>query len=163
MREERKTPVAVLTVGDSAPDFTLKDQHGRANMLSGLRDKNVLLVFFPLAFTGVCQRELGEIRDHLPEYDNDDTAVLTISVGPPPTHKIWATENGFAFPVLSDFWPHGAVAQSYGVFNRDAGYPNRGTFAVDRDGVIRFAEMMQPGELRDQAVWQQALAALRSG
>lgn len=153
----------MLAVGDSAPDFTLKDQHGRAVTLSGLRDKNVLLVFFPLAFTGVCQGELGEIRDQLPEYQNDDTAVLTISVGPPPTHKVWATENGFDFPVLSDFWPHGAVTQSYGVFNADAGYPNRGTFAVDRDGIIRFAEMMQPGELRDQLVWQQALAALRGG
>ena len=151
----------MLAVGDSAPDFTLKDQHGRAVTLSGLRDKNVLLVFFPLAFTGVCQGELGEIRDQLPEYQNDDTAVLTISVGPPPTHKIWAIENGFLFPVLSDFWPHGAVTQSYGVFNADAGYPNRGTFAIDRDGVIRFAEMMQPGELRDQSVWQQALSALR--
>lgn len=151
----------MLAVGDSAPDFTLKDQHGRAVTLSGLRDKNVLLVFFPLAFTGVCQGELGEIRDQLPEYQNDDTAVLTISVGPPPTHKIWAIENAFLFPVLSDFWPHGAVTQSYGVFNADAGYPNRGTFAVDRDGVIRFAEMMQPGELRDQLVWQQALSALR--
>jgi peroxiredoxin (alkyl hydroperoxide reductase subunit C) len=63
--------------------------------------------------------------------------------------------------VLSDFWPHGAVTQVYGVFNADAGYPNRGTFAVDRAGVIRFAEMMQPGELRDQSVWQQALTALR--
>ena len=153
----------MLAVGDSAPDFTLKDQHGRAVTLSGLRDKNVLLVFFPLAFTGVCQGELGEIRDRLSEYQNDDAAVLTISVGPPPTHKVWATEHGFGFPVLSDFWPHGAVTQAYGVFNTDAGYPNRGTFAVDRGGVIRFAEMMQPGELRDQSVWQQALRALRGG
>ncbi len=153
----------MLAVGDSAPDFTLKDQHGRAVTLSALRGKNVLMVFFPLAFTGVCQGELGEIRDQLPEYQNDDTAVLTISVGPPPTHKVWATDNGFGFPVLSDFWPHGAVTQSYGVFNADAGYPNRGTFAVDRDGIIGFAEMMQPGELRDQLVWRQALAALRGG
>lgn len=153
----------MLAVGDSAPDFTLKDQHGRPVTLSSLRAKNVLLVFFPLAFTGVCQGELGEIRDSLQVYENDDTAVLAISVGPPPTHKVWAAENGFLFPVLSDFWPHGAVAQAYGVFNPDAGYPNRGTFAVDRGGVIRFAEMMQPGELRDQKVWQQALGALRDG
>lgn len=153
----------MLKVGTTAPDFTLKNQNGRPVSLSGLRSKNVLLVFFPLAFTGVCQGELGEIRDHLPEYENDDSAVLAISVGPPPTHKIWSIENGFLFPVLSDFWPHGAVTQSYGVFNDDAGYPNRGTFAVDRDGVIRFAEMMQPGELRDQTVWQEALAALRDG
>lgn len=153
----------MLEVGATAPDFTLKDQNGRPVTLSALRGKNVLLVFFPLAFTGVCQGELGEIRDHLPAYENDGSAVLTISVGPPPTHKIWAVENGFLFPVLADFWPHGAVTQSYGVFNVDAGYPNRGTFAVDRDGVIRFAEMMQPGELRDQSVWRHALEALRDG
>ena len=82
----------------------------------------MLLVFFPLAFTGICQGELDEIRDHLPDFENDDSATLAISVGPPPTHKIWATESGFTFPVLSDFWPHGAVSQAYGVFNDDAGY-----------------------------------------
>ncbi|WP_395311058.1 peroxiredoxin [Mycobacterium sp. AMU20-3851] len=152
----------MLQVGAAAPDFTLKDQHGRSVTLSSLRGRNVLLVFFPLAFTGVCEGELGEIRDRLPEYENEDTAVLTISVGPPPTHKVWAVQNGFLFPVLADFWPHGAVTQSYGVFNADAGYPNRGTFALDRDGVIRFAEMMQPGEPRDQSVWRAALAVLRS-
>ncbi len=151
----------MLQVGDPAPDFTLKDQHGRSVTLSSLRGRNVLLVFFPLAFTGVCEGELGEIRDRLPEYQNEDTAVLTVSVGPPPTHKVWAGQHDFSFPVLADFWPHGAVTQSYGVFNADAGYPNRGTFALDRDGVIRFAEMMQPGEPRDQRVWREALAALR--
>ncbi len=110
-------------VGTEAPDFTLKDQNGQPVTLSDFRGtKNVLLVFFPLAFTGICQGELDEIRDNLPVYENDDTATLAISVGPPPTHKIWATESGFPFPVLSDFWPHGAVAQAYGVFNADAGF-----------------------------------------
>ena len=74
-----------------------------------------------------------------------------------PTHKVWATQSGFLFPVLSDFWPHGGVALAYGVFNDDAGFANRGTFVVDRTGVIRFAEMKQPGEPRDQAVWTEAL------
>jgi peroxiredoxin (alkyl hydroperoxide reductase subunit C) len=154
----------VLQVGTEAPDFTLKDQNGQPVTLGDFRGaKDVLLVFFPLAFTGICQGELDEIRDNMTRYVNDDTATLTISVGPPPTHKIWATQSGFEFPVLSDFWPHGAVAQAYGVFNDHAGVANRGTFVVDRFGVIRFAEMKQPGEPRDQAVWTQALAALRSG
>jgi peroxiredoxin (alkyl hydroperoxide reductase subunit C) len=154
----------VLIAGTEAPDFTLKDQNGQPVMLSDFRDaKNVLLVFFPLAFTGICQGELDEIRDHLANYENDDTATLAISVGPPPTHKIWATQSGFTFPVLSDFWPHGAVAQAYGVFNDGAGIANRGTFVVDRCGVIRFAEMKQPGEAREQAVWTDALAALENG
>ena len=113
--------------------------------------KDVLLVFFPLAFTGICQRELDEIQNHLADYVNDDTQTLAISVGPPPTHKVWAKQSGFTFPVLSDFWPHGAVAQAYGVFNDDAGFANRGTFVIDRGGVVRWAETKEPGEPRDQA------------
>jgi mycoredoxin-dependent peroxiredoxin len=154
----------VLSEGEEAPDFALKDQNGQPVTLSSFRDvKTVLLVFFPLAFTGICQGELGEIRDHLGTYENDDTATLAISVGPPPTHKVWATQSGFTFPVLSDFWPHGAVAQSYGVFNDDTGFANRGTFVVDRSGTIRFAEMKQPGESRDQAVWAGVLDAVQTG
>jgi peroxiredoxin (alkyl hydroperoxide reductase subunit C) len=123
--------------------------------------KDVLLVFFPLAFTGICQGELDRIRDHLPDFENYGTQTLAVSVGPSPTHKIWATQNGYLFPVLSDFWPHGEVSQAYGVFNDVAGFPNRGTFVIDRSGVIRFAEMKQPGEPRDQEVWRAALATLR--
>ncbi|MCT7660280.1 peroxiredoxin [Mycobacterium deserti] len=154
----------MLEVGTEAPDFTLKDQNGQPVTLSDFRgQKNVLMVFFPLAFTGICQGELDEIRDHLTEYENDGTVTLAISVGPPPTHKVWATQSGFTFPVLSDFWPHGEVAKAYGVFNDDAGFANRGTFVVDTSGVIRFAEMKQPGESRDQAAWTGALAALKAG
>jgi peroxiredoxin len=152
----------VLSVGVTAPDFALKDQDGRPVALHAFRGvKDVLLVFFPLAFTGICQRELDEIRDHLAGYVNDDTQTLAVSVGPPPTHKVWAKQSGFTFPMLSDFWPHGAVAQAYGVFNADAGFANRGTFVIDRTGVIRFAEMMGPGEPREQSVWAAALSALR--
>jgi mycoredoxin-dependent peroxiredoxin len=154
----------MLDAGAEAPDFTLKDQNGQPVTLSDFRGaRNVLLVFFPLAFTGICQRELDEISDRLSDYQNDDTATLTISVGPPQTHKVWATQRGFTFPVLSDFWPHGAVAQSYGVFNDGSGIANRGTFVVDRSGKIRFAECKQPGEARDQGVWAAALKALTSG
>lgn len=151
----------MLEAGVEAPDFTLKDQNGQPVTLSDFRGaQNVLLVFFPLAFTGICQGELDEIRDNLPRYENNGTATLAISVGPPPTHKVWSAQSGFTFPVLADFWPHGAVAQAYGVFNADAGIANRGTFVVDRTGIIRFAEMKQPGEARDQSVWTDALAAL---
>jgi mycoredoxin-dependent peroxiredoxin len=153
----------MLPVGSSAPDFTLRDQNQQPVTLSDYRgSKDVLLVFFPLAFTGICQGELDQLRDHLPQFENDGSVALTISVGPPPTHKIWATQSGFLFPVLSDFWPHGEVSQAYGVFNEAAGISNRGTFVVDRSGIIRFAEMKQPGEARDQRMWTQALAALRA-
>jgi peroxiredoxin (alkyl hydroperoxide reductase subunit C) len=152
----------MLPVGTPAPDFTLRDQNQQPVTLSGFHGvKNVLLVFFPLAFTGICQGELDLMRDQLPRFENDDSAVLAISVGPPPTHKIWSIESGFTFPVLSDFWPHGEVSQAYGVFNEKAGYANRGTFVIDRAGTIRFAEMKEPGEARDQRLWTEALAALR--
>lgn len=148
-----------IEVGAVAPDFTLKDQNNQLVTLSSYRDvKNVLLVFYPLAFTGTCQGELCRVRDELPTFENDDTAILAISVGPPPTHKIWAAEQGYTFPLLSDFWPHGEVAQAYGVFNDSAGFPNRGTFVVDKSGIIRFAEMNGPGEARDSSSWAEALA-----
>lgn len=148
-----------IEVGAVAPDFTLKDQNNQLVTLSSYRDvKNVLLVFYPLAFTGTCQGELCRVRDELPTFENDDTAILAISVGPPPTHKIWAAEQGYTFPLLSDFWPHGEVAQAYGVFNDSAGFANRGTFVVDKSGIVRFAEMNGPGEARDSSSWAEALA-----
>jgi peroxiredoxin len=131
--------------------------------LTGFRGvKNVLLVFFPLAFTGICQGELDYVQEHLASFQNDEMVTLAISVGPPPTHKVWATSSGFTFPVLSDFWPHGAVASAYGVFNPVAGYANRGTFLVDRSGVIAFADCKEPGEARDESVWMAALAVAAS-
>jgi peroxiredoxin len=153
----------MLPVGSPAPDFTLPDQNRQLVTLSDFRGvKDVLLIFFPLAFTGICQGELDQVRDHLPDFDNDGSAVLAVSVGPAPTHKVWASQSGFLFPILSDFWPHGAVSQAYGVFNGDAGVANRGTFVVDRSGTIRFAEMKQPGQARDQRLWVEALTALNA-
>ena len=150
-----------LEVGAEAPDFTLKDQNNQPVTLSDYRGKkNVLIVFYPLAFTGTCQGELCKVRDELPKFQNDDTEILAISVGPSPTHKIWAAEQGYTFPLLSDFWPHGAVAQAYGVFNDEHGFANRGTFVVDKTGKIRFSEMNGPGEARDQGAWEKALATL---
>ena len=148
-----------LEVGDQAPDFTLKDQNNQAWTLSELRgDRNVLVVFYPLAFSGICTGELDQLRDNLAEFA--DVQVLAVSVDSGYTLKAWSDQQGYDFPLLSDFWPHGKVAQDYGVFNDKAGMANRGTFLVDTDGVIRFAEMKQPGEARDQTVWKQALAAL---
>ena len=150
-----------IEVGAQAPDFVLKDQNNQEVRLSDYQgSKNVLLVFYPLAFTGVCQGELCAIRDNLNDFHNDDTQVLSVSVDSPFAHKVWATDQGYEFPLLSDFWPHGAVAQAYGVFDDVKGIANRGTFIIDKTGVIRFAEMNLPGDARDQAAWRKALAAL---
>ncbi len=106
----------MLTAGLAAPDFTLKNQHGQPVTLSGgFRGRDVLLVFFPLAFTPICAGELGEIQSHPEVYNTADTVTLAVSVGgPPPTHKVWAKQSGFTFDLLSDFWPHGAVAEQFG-------------------------------------------------
>src|SRR4051812_19659277 len=118
-----------IEVGAQAPDFVLKDQNNQEVRLSDFRGRRtVLLVFYPLAFTGTCQGELAEVRDNLGEYANDDVQVLTVSVDSVYSHKIWADQEGYQFPMLADFWPHGGVAQAYGVFNDVAGFANRGTF-----------------------------------
>ena len=148
-----------LVVGDQAPDLTLKDQNNQKWTLSELRgDRNVLLVFYPLAFSGICTGELDHLRDHLTEFA--DVEVVAVSVDSVFTLRAWSDQRGYDFPLLSDFWPHGTVAQAYGVFNDKTGFANRGTFVVDMDGIIRFAEMNGPGEARDQMVWKHALAAL---
>ena len=152
-----------LAVGSSAPDFALKDQNNQVVRLRDFRDrKAVLLVFYPLTFTGTCQGELTGIRDNLGRYANDEVQVLAVSVDSTYSHKIWSLQEGFEFPLLADFWPHGEVARQYEVFNETAGFANRGTFLIDKTGVIRFAEEVGPGSPRDQQAWQEAIAALKA-
>jgi len=150
-----------IEVGAQAPDFELRDQNGETVRLSSFQgQKNVLVVFYPLAFTGTCQGELCSVRDNLNDFVNDAVQTLTISVDSSPTHKVWAEREGYQFPLLADFWPHGEVARAYGVFNEERGIANRGTFLIDKQGVVRFAEMNQPGQARDQEAWRKAIAAL---
>jgi mycoredoxin-dependent peroxiredoxin len=148
-------------VGAQAPDFTLKDQNREELTLSSLRGKrSALLVFFPFAFSGICTGELTAVRDDLASFQNDDVQVLAVSCDHPFALKAWADAQGYGFPLLSDFWPHGAVAQDYGVFNSGAGFALRGTFLVDKTGVVRFAEVNAVGEARDQDGWRRAVAAV---
>ena len=150
-----------IGVGAQAPDFLLKDQNNQEVRLSDFRDrKNVLLVFYPLAFTGTCQGELRQLRDNLGDFMSDSIQVLTVSVDSVFAHKVWADREGYEFPLLADFWPHGAVAQAYGVFNPERGYANRGTFVIDRSGIIRFAEMNGTGQARDHEQYAKVLAEI---
>ena len=148
-------------VGTEAPDFTLQDQNKQPVTLSSFRgEKAVLLVFYPFAFSGVCTGELNELREDLGTFQNDHVQVLPISVDHPFALKAWAEARDYRFPLLSDFWPHGAVAQQYGVFNDKAGFALRGTFLVRTDGTLAFTEVNGPGEARDQDGWRKALSAL---
>jgi mycoredoxin-dependent peroxiredoxin len=150
-----------VEIGEVAPDFELKDQHGAAVKLSGFRgQKNVVLVFYPFAFSGVCTGELCAIRDSFPESDRPDVEVLTVSVDSTFVHKTWADQEGYEFGVLSDFWPHGAVAKAYGVFDEERGVATRGTFIIDKGGVVRWKVVNAIPQARDLADYQKALAEL---
>ena len=151
-----------VEVGSKAPDFTLNDYNKQQVSLSSFQgESNVLLVFYPFAFSGICQGELCQVRDEFTEYSDHDVQVLGVSVDSPFSLKAWADQQGYQFPLLSDFWPHGEVARTYGVFNEVAGLANRGTFLIDREGVVRYAEVNQPGEARDQGAWKKAVAGLK--
>jgi len=150
----------MTAVGDIAPDFTLKDQAGNDVTLSALRGKPVVLVFYPFTFTGVCQGELCEIRDDPSAFERAGAQVLAISCDTRHAQRVWAEQQGFTFPVLSDFWPHGAVSSAYGVFNQEIGRPERAIVVIDAGGVVRYIDVHQLREVPDDEEIAQELAKL---
>jgi peroxiredoxin len=151
----------VVGIGDIAPEFTLRDQHGADVSLSSFRGQQaVLVVFYPFAFSGICTGELCEIRDDIGAFQNDGVQVLAVSCDPVYALRAWADDQGFDFPLLSDFWPHGAVASAYGVFDAERGMAVRGSFLVDVDGTVRWSVVNGPGQARDLTEYREALAAL---
>lgn len=150
-----------LAVGQEAPDFEVKDHNGKLVRLSGFRgEKNVVLVFYPYAFTSTCTGELCELRDRSADFVNDDVQVLGISCDPVASLKVFAAQEGLQYPLLSDFYPHGAVAREYGVFLEDKGFATRGTFVIDKQGVLRWSVVNTPGDARNSDEYKAALAAL---
>jgi mycoredoxin-dependent peroxiredoxin len=150
--------MTTVEVGHEAPDFELRDQTGQPVRLSDYRGKRaVVLVFIPFAFSGICHTELCGVRDRIEDFSNDDVETVAVSVDSPFTLRAWARQEGYDFPLLADFWPHGAVARSYGVFNEDVGAAERGTFVIDREGTVVFAEHLGIGDVRDQDGWRAAL------
>jgi mycoredoxin-dependent peroxiredoxin len=148
-------------VGELAPDFELRDQHGTPVRLSDLRGaRNVVLVFYPFAFSGVCSGEMRALRDSFPEVARPDVELLAVSADTVFALRTWADDQGFSFALLSDFWPHGAVARSYGVFDENMGAATRGTFILDKAGVVRWKVVNPIPQARDVADYQQALAEL---
>ncbi len=150
-----------VEIGDEAPDFELPDQHGTPVKLSSFRGaKHVVLVFYPLAFSPVCSGELCALREDFPEVNRDDVELITVSVDSFFAHKVWAEQESFQFSLLADFWPHGAVAKQYGVFNEERGIATRGTFIIDKEGTVRWKVVNPVPQARDIAEYQKALAAV---
>jgi len=152
---------ATLRVGDTAPDFSLTDQNGQNVTLSSYRGKNnVVLLFFPLAFTSVCSVQMPGYNKQDQSFQGFGAQVLGISVDSVPSHKAWSDQlGGVDFPLLSDFWPHGEVARQYGVL-RPEGYAERATFVIDKKGVIRHIEVHEIGRVPDRSKLAEILKPL---
>jgi peroxiredoxin len=126
-----------IEIGQQAPEFALKDQSGEVVKLTDFQGKKaVALVFYPFTFSGLCEGELCAIRDDYSPFEAAGVQVLACSCDTRFAQKVWAEKQGYQFPVLSDFWPHGAVAQAYGVFNEVTGSANRATFLINAEGVV---------------------------
>jgi mycoredoxin-dependent peroxiredoxin len=150
-----------LIIGDQAPDFALVNQFGETVKLSDFRGKKpVVLVFYPLSFSGICTGELCELRDNFAKFENENVELLAVSVDSKFVQKQFAEHEGYKFSVLADFWPHGAVAKAYGVFIEDAGIANRATFVIDKDGELAAKFITAPGQARNLQEYERALASL---
>jgi peroxiredoxin (alkyl hydroperoxide reductase subunit C) len=146
------------TAGRPAPPFSLPDQNRTQVSLASLSGSKSLVVFIPFAFTSVCEGELCTIRDAMPDLD---ARVVAITCDTAPVNRKWAAENGFTFPVLSDFWPHGEVTTRYGAFNRKTGAADRETFVVDASGIVRARITSDSlGMAREFDEYREALSAI---
>ena len=153
--------MTAIQIGDVAPDFELRDQFGQDVSLSAFRgQKAVAILFYPFAFSGVCTSEMSGIRDRLAEFLTFDTEVLGISCDPTYSLRVFADTDGLNFPLLSDFWPHGAVSRAYGAFDEHRGSPRRSSFIVDKGGVVRWVVHNASPDKRDLDEHLRQLSAL---
>jgi peroxiredoxin/glutaredoxin len=130
-----------LPIDTPAPDFTLPSHLDKPVTLSDLRGKNVVLAFFPLAFTPVCSSQIPAYEAEMDTFSSLETQILAISVDNSASQKAWAESlGGIHYPILSDFWPHGAVAAAYGVL-RPEGYAERAVFLIDKAGILRYVDV----------------------
>lgn len=148
-------------VGQPAPDFTLMDQLRNPVSLSDLRGKKALIVFFPFAFSRTCQGELCTIRDNLHSLAGADAEVVAISCDHFYSNRAWTEQEGFDFRILSDYWPHGAVARAYGCFDEQIGCAVRATYVLDDQAIVRaIISTENIGQAREFGSYQEALAAI---
>lgn len=146
----------MVAVADRAPVLDLPDTHGTPVRLGGPRERPQLVVFLPFAFSRVCGGEVRELVTH-PVAGTD---VVAVTCDPVFTLRAWAEQEGVPFPLLSDFWPHGAAARAYGVFEERSGAPTRGTFLLDGDGVVAWSTHSPAGVARSVEAYREAVARL---
>ncbi len=149
-----------VAVGGRAPNFASRNQFGQPVGLHDLLDAPALLVFYPWAFSGICRGELAALRDQHDRFTERGIRVLAVSCDAMFTLRAYADAEQLPFDLISDHWPHGGIAQAYGVFDERAGCALRGTFLLDADGVIGWQVVNPIGEARDLA---EVFAALPTG
>jgi mycoredoxin-dependent peroxiredoxin len=151
-----------VEVGQEAPDFTLVDTEVREVTLSAFRGaRNVVLVFYPWAFSSVCTRQLTEIGQHEARYAGQDAQVIGISVDSRYAQRRFAEDLGLTDTILlADFEPKGAVSRAYGVYVDALGAAGRSTFVIDKAGIVRGVSLTDnPGQMPDEEDYFRALAA----
>jgi peroxiredoxin len=148
-----------VEVGSEAPDFALRDENGQEFTLSSLRGRNAVLVFYPLAFSGICTQELHDLSDAADRYDAAGAEVVGISIDSPYTLKAFKRDENLKAKLLADFHPKGAVAKQYGAYIEEAGVATRATFVIDKNGKVAHKVVTHPGEARNQDEYLEALAA----
>jgi peroxiredoxin len=148
-----------VEVGQDAPDFTLRDENGEEVALSSLRGRNVVLIFFPAAFSGICTKELHTATDLAEKYGAAGAEVFGVSVDSPYALKAFKRDEGLDARFLSDFHPKGKVAEEYGAYIPEAGVATRATYVIDKAGKVAYKAVNHPGEMRDQDAIIDALAA----
>lgn len=153
-----------IAVGAPAPDFTLKGPDGEPVSLSSFRgSKSVVLVFFPLAFSGLCTRQLTDIGAHAQRYVGAGAQVLGVSVDSHHVQRVFSESLGLTDAILlADFHPKGAVARAYDVYREDVGFAGRTTFVIDKGGVVRHVEAATSPDVPDEDACFTALAALEN-
>ena len=150
-----------LTIGQAAPDFDVLNQHGEKVSLTSFKgEKNVVLLFYPFSFSGICTGELCALRDDLSAFANENVQLLVISCDPMYAQRAYADQEKYSFPVLTDFWPHGAVSKAYGVFDEARGCAVRGTFIIDKAGILRWQVVNGLGDARNLEDYKAAIARL---
>lgn len=142
-----------VTTGEKAPAFDLAVTHQERVRLSDfLGRRNLLLVFHPFAFTSVCEEEALDLQENLDSFANAETDVVLVSCDPWPARQAWKKQLEATYTFASDFWPHGEASKAYGVFDEELGAPYRGTFLIDKEGVVIWSLVKLSGERRTEMV-----------
>ena len=142
-----------LQVGDQAPEFDLHIEKSERVRLSDFRGRsNVLLVFHPYAWTAVCTEEALDLQENLQSFRDAETELVFVSCDTPAARQAWKESLGAEYTFASDFWSHGSAAQAYGVFDETSGAPVRGTFLIDKEGIVIWSLVTEVSVRRDELV-----------